>query len=541
METVVYALPFRLFIGFLLVGWSFILGWKVLFRDSFPNLSGRALWVISFLLFIGIRILYAPDREQNIDTSTWMATALTVGKASDPLYTLLNYSDGRPLAVLPLAIAELIGIPLDYRLTDLIGVLLWCITLWLFGRILKKYLAEEMTLALIWLPLLLLSMVWNDFASFNTEVTGNLWLILGLSGLLRIREKPVWAVAGIGFWLGCLPFVKFQTVPMGVVLGLLGVWKLYQARRFSALPALLIGALLPVLLLTAYYAGKNDLDSFWGDYFSNYFVYSYTTEYSDLSPGERFSPVRIVRYLLHSYQFFLYWIGIFGAILVGLFMQIRRPVLVATDQKERFWFGLIWLVASFYAVLQAGNNYTHYLLFLVFPSLFLLSVLCSTFDVAITQKIILVILGTVLAQASINCFFRKPLDIHPGEPLFQRISAEIQNRSQPDDGLVLWGYVDRLHAYSRRPMGYRNSNAFWVYYPTSTQAFRMKEFLSDLEQNKPRLFVDVMTPRISMFADKAYQFENYPLVKNYISQHYQLVKTIEDVRIFERKPAAITN
>ncbi|GAB3931052.1 hypothetical protein [Larkinella terrae] len=535
METVLYALPFRFFIWLLLAVWSGIIGWKVIFRDSFPRFSGRVFLGISFLLFVAIRVLYAPDRQQNIDTSTWLATALTVGKASDPLYTLLNYSDGRPLAVLPLAIAELIGISLDYRLADLIGVLLWCITLWVFGRILKSYLAKEITLALIWLPMLLLSTVWNDFASFNTEITGNLWLVLGLFWLLRIREKPVWAVVGIGFWLGCLPFVKFQTVPMGIALGLFGVWKLYQVRRFSALPGLVAGALLPVLLLTVYYAGKNDLDSFWGDYFSNYFVYSYTTEYSDLSPGERFSPVHIVRYLLHSYQFFLYWIGIFGAILVGLFGLIRRPVLKMTGQKERFWFALIWLIASFYAVLQAGNNYTHYLLFLVFPSLFLLSVLGSTLAVAITQKVVLVSLGTVLAQASINCFFRKPLDIHPGEPLFQQISAEIQNRSQPDDGLVLWGYVDRLHVYARRPMGYRNSNAFWVYFPTSTQAFRMKEFLSDLEQNKPRLFIDVMTPRISMFADKAYKFENYPAINAYISQHYQLVKTIEDVRIYERK------
>lgn len=535
METVVYALPFRLFILVLLAGWSALIGWKALFRDSFPQLSVRTFLGISFLLFVGIRLLYAPDRQQNIDTSTWIATALTVGKASDPLYTLLNYSDGRPLAVLPLAIAEWIGIPLDYRLTDLIGVLLWCLTLWLFGRILKSFLAEEIALAVVWLPMLLLSMVWNDFASFNTEVTGNLWLILGLFWLLRISEKPVLGIAGIGFWLGWLPFVKFQTVPMGIVLGLFAVWKLYRSRRFSALPGLIIGALLPVLLLTTYYAGHNDLDSFWGDYFSNYFVYSYTTEYSDLSPWERFSPVHIVRYLLHSYQFFLYWIGIFGAILVGLFLQIRRPVLATNDQKERFWFGLIWLLASFYAVLQAGNNYTHYLLFLIFPSLFLLAVLCSTLEKPVAQKIVLACLGVVVAQASINSFFRKPLDVHPGEPLFQQISAEIQNRSQPDESLVLWGYVDRLHVYSRRPMGYRNSNAFWVYFPTSTQPFRIKEFLSDMEQNKPRLFVDVMTPRISMFAEEAYKFENYPVIRNYINRHYQLVKTIEDVRIFERR------
>ncbi|WP_421829386.1 hypothetical protein [Larkinella sp.] len=534
MENLLYSLPFRLFGIFLLIGWSLLLGWKVRSPDSRPRLSGRSILGISFLLFIGIRLLYAPNREQNVDTSTWIATALTVGQAGDPLSTLLNYSDGRPLAVLPLAIAELVGIPLNYRITDFMGVLLWCLTLWLFWRILKKYLAEETAVVLVWFPILIISTVFNhDFASYNTEIMGNLWLITGLFWILNLNIRSMGSVLALGFWLGCLPFVKFQTVPMGVVFGLFCLWKLYQARRWTAIPGLVGGALMPVLLLLLYYGSRGDLDSFWGDYFSNYFVYSYTTQYSALSTGDRFSPVRVVRYLFHSYQLGLFWVGVFGGILLGVWRLVRRPVFRSTDQTERLWLGAFWLVASFYAALQAGNNYTHYLLFLVFPGLFLLAVLYEIHGVY--WKWVGISLSLVVVQASVNGFFRKPLPIHPGEPLFQAVSAEIQRRSQPDDGLVVWGYVDRLHVYARRPMGYRASDTFWVYYPTSTQPFRMKEFLSDLERNQPLLFVDAMTPRISMFADEAFEFENFPAIKTYIDRHYRLVKTIEDVRIFERK------
>jgi hypothetical protein len=536
MENLVYLLPFRLFSFFLLLAWSLLLGQKARFPDAKPRLSGRSTLVISFLLFIGMRLLYAPDREQNVDTSTWIATALTVGQADDPLSTLLNYSDGRPLAVLPLAIAEWVGVPLDYQRTDFIGVLLWCLTLWLFWRILKKYLTEETAVVLIWLPILIVSTVWNhDFASYNTEIIGNLWLITGLFWILRVNTWSIPSALAIGFWLGCLPFVKFQTVPMGMVLGLFSMWKLYQARRLVAIPGLLVGALLPVLWLFLYYVSQNDLESFWGDYFSNYFVYSYTTQYSALSTGDRFSPVRIVRYLLLSYQIALFWAGVFGSILLAVWRLVRRPVSRTADQNERLWFGTVWLLTSLYAALQAGNNYTHYLLFLVFPGLFLLAVLCEINGFSEGWKLAGISLGLVVVQASVNVFFRKPLPIHPGEPLFQTISVEIQRRSQPDDGLVLWGYLDRLYVYTRRPMGYRSPYTFWVYYPTSTQPFRMKEFLGDLERNKPLLFVDVMTPRISMFADSAFRFENFPAIKTYIDRQYQLVKTIEDVRIFERK------
>ncbi|KAA9354798.1 hypothetical protein [Larkinella humicola] len=536
METVVYALPFRLFSVVLLVGWSVLIGRKALARDFWPRLSVRAVVGLSFLLFILIRLLYGQNREQNVDTSTWIATALTVGQADDPLYTLLNYSDGRPLAVVPLALAEWLGISVDYRVADIIGVLLWCLTLWIFWQLLKKYVAEEIALVLIWLPILLLSTVWNhDFASFNTEVMGNLWLIAGLFWILRFNTWSLPAALAIGFWLGCLPFVKFQTVPMGLVLGLFTAWKLYRARRFASLPVLVGGALLPVLLLTLYYVSQNDLESFWGDYFSNYFVYSYTTEYSTLSAWERFSPIHIVQFLFQSYQLVLYWVGIFGGILLGAWLVLRRRVFRTVDQNERFWVGAAWLLASFYATLQAGNNYTHYLLFLIFPSLYVLAVLSELSGFPENRKVFFFSFLLVLVQASVNGFFRKPLPIHPGEPLFQEVSAEIQRRSQPKDGLVVWGYVDRLYGYARRPMGYRASDTFWVYYPTSTQPFRMKEFLADMERNKPLLFVDAMTPRISMFADETFQFENFPAIKTYIDLQYQLVKTIEDVRIFARK------
>ncbi|GAB3327589.1 hypothetical protein GCM10027299_28430 [Larkinella ripae] len=542
METVVYALPFRFFSAFILLGWSAAVGWKAVFPASFPRFSGRFFVGISFVLFITIRLLYLPDREQNVDTSTWIATALTVGQADDPVYTLFNYSDGRPLAVLPLVLVECLGVPLDYRLTDFVGVLLWCITLGLFGRIIRKDLSAETAPLLVWLPILLLSTVWeHDFASFNTEVTGNLWLVLGLFWLVRLPTQSVLAVLGLGFWLGCLPFVKFQTVPMGLVFGLYAAWKCYRDRRFAALLGLLTGAVLPVLLLAVFYAAHHDLESFWGDYFSNYFVYSYTSEYSDLSPWERFSPVRIGRYLFHSYKIAFYWIGIFGGILAGFGFLSRAAGFLKPERKERLGFGLIWLAASFYAALQAGNTYPHYLLFLLLPSLFVLAVLCAGIGPDQTRLLLPVCLVVIAGQAVLNTVYRKPLSRHPGEPLFQQLTTEIQNCSQPHERLVLWGYLDRLHVSARRPMGYRNSNAFWVYYPTSTRPFRMQEFLRDLDRNKPRLFVDVMSPRIAMFADEAFRFEKFPAIDAYIQRHYRLVKTVEEVRIFERKPAKVTD
>ncbi|GAB3250004.1 hypothetical protein GCM10027347_07480 [Larkinella harenae] len=534
MENGVYALPFRLIIACVLLGWSLALGGR-LFRKVRPRFSGQWAVGISFVLFVLIRILYRSDYEQNVDTSTWIASALTVGQSSNPFYTLLTVSDGRPLGVLPLALLEIAGIPLSYGLTDFAGVLLWCLTLWLFWRICAAYLDEAVATVLLWLPLLLLSTIWyHDFASFNTEVTGNLWLIVGLYGLLRIESKPVSRVVLIGFWLGCLPFVKFQTVPMGLVFGLFAAWKLYRSSRFGALVAVLGGALLPVCLLTVFYAAHDDLESFWGDYFSNYFVYSYTTEYSALSGWERFSPGRMARFVFHSYKVAGYWIGILGAMLVGVWRFRHGPVFQSVDQRGRFWLGLGWLLASLYAVLQAGNPYPHYQLFLIFSSLFVLAVLLEINGFSTVRRMVVLSLGLVLVQAAVNAFYRAPIPRHPGEPLFRQLATEIRLRGQPNEPVVLWGYLDRLYVYARRPMGYRSSNTFWVYAPTSTQPYRIQQFLSDLEQTRPRLFVDVMSPRIAPFSDPAYQFERIPAVRDYIHQHYRLVKTVEDVRIFER-------
>lgn len=535
METVLYSLPLRLFGLLILIGWSAKLAEQAFFPTNRFPLSRRTVFTVSLLLFVLFRLLYSENREQNVDTSTWIATALTIGKSSDPLHTFFNYSDGRPLAILPLALVELVGIPVDYQVTNFICVLLWCLTLWLFWRILIRHLDEKITAILVWFPMLLLNtLAGHDFISFNTEVTGNLWLILALFLILRFNYRSVPNALGIGFLLGCLPFVKFQTVPMGIVFGLFTSWKLYQSRQFGSLLGLFAGALLPVTLLAGYYAAHDELDAFWGDYFSNYFVYSYTTEYSTQSAAYRFSPYRIVKFIFYSYQTFVYWLGMLGGVLVGIWLYFRQPVSRSAAQKERLWFGLCWFLASLYAVLQAGNDYNHYLLFLVFPILYLGSVYYDTLDVATGRQGMIWVGSLVALQAIVNTVARTPLDTHPCEPLFQAISTEIVQRSGPDDGLVVWGYVDRLHSYSRRPMGYRGSNTFWVYYPTSTRQFREQQFLEDLEKNQPRLFVDAISPRISVFSDSTYYFQRFPAINTYINQHYRLVKTIEDVRIFER-------
>ncbi|MGA0555898.1 hypothetical protein ACO2Q8_04540 [Larkinella sp. VNQ87] len=534
MESWVYALPVRLLVLAILIGWTFLLGKRAVFRETHPRFSGQTAVGISLGLFVLIRLLYLPDREQNVDTGTWIATAITVGKASDPLYTLLTSSDGRPLGVLPLALLEMAGIPLEYASIDLLGVLIWCLTLWLFRRLIIRFLPEETATCLIWLPILLLSTIWyHDFASFNTEITGNLWLMLGIFGLERLSSKSGKMALFLGFWLGCLPFVKFQTVPMGLVFGLFAVWKLYRIGRIGALAGLLGGAVVPVLLLTVYFASRNDLESFWGDYFSNYFVYSYTTEYSSLSGWERFSPVRIGRYLFHSYKVAGFWLALFLAMLFGSGRLFRLPL--KTGQRERFWLAVSWWTASLYAVLQAGNNYPHYQLFLFFPSLFLLAVLLEINVLSTTRRMLFLSLGLALAQAAVNTVYRAPLPVHPGEPVFRQLTSEIQNRTQPNESVVVWGYLDRLHVYARRPMGYRSSNTFWVYSPTSTQPYRIRQFLGDLQQNRPRLFVDALSHRLAPFSDQAYRFERIPAINAYIREHYRLIKTVEDVRIFERR------
>ena len=466
--------------------------------------------------------------------SSWIATAISAGKSNEPFWLLLNYSDGRPLTVLPLALAELLGFEVTYRFAELIGVVLWVLTLLVFFYALRSIIQVAKAALLTFLLAMWMGSVWNfDYTGYNSEIVGNLGLVLSLSCVLRLPNTSHFRLFLAGFCLGCLPFIKFQTAPMGIVLGLYGLYLI--GSRCKSICYYVLGALVPLLLVTLIFWAKDDLPAFWYDYFGNYFYYSYTNEYAEASINQRFTLPFLLDYVLKNGQSAVFWSGQVITVLFGLFLLMINKT-KTNSPKPLLIFSIIWFLSSWYAVLQAGNQYDHYLLFLVFPSCWLIGVLTNYVSERHKLLILSLIVGFIWIQSTVNILVRHQEAPHPAQALYERVANKTQALVQPSDKMVLWGYADGLYVLTRRPMGYRLPYTFWVYYKSSQQTYRINEFLSDMKYNQPQWFIDVMSPRLSVHSGEQYKWQLFSPINSYIEQHYTLADSLEEVRFWKRKP-----
>ncbi|MBC7892043.1 MAG: hypothetical protein H7Y12_07530, partial [Sphingobacteriaceae bacterium] len=321
---------------------------------------------VTFLL----RWVYVLDIERSVDTSVWMASTLAVRSYPDKLWTWLNYSDSRPLTVLPLMISNALGFTISYSFTEYLGLVFVLGALTFLYHTFRQFLEPTESLMLIATACLFWSTTWfKDYVAFNSELVSVAGISVAVWGYFRYRaspEKNTGLLVLNGLVLGWLPYVKFQNVPLELVLGAFLSFELLRRRRFGQM-ALLVGCgILPTILIVGYFGARNQIDVFWKDYFWQYFYYSYTNDFSSLPVSQRFTPWRIARFVYAgSWQSGIYFTGLTGVLAAAGYYGYKTPKKPPTGWLPLL-FGLLFWLSCLYAALQAGNFFQHYLIFYLF-------------------------------------------------------------------------------------------------------------------------------------------------------------------------------
>jgi hypothetical protein len=518
-----------------LLGWTLVLLRRAAQRR---DESTNSLLFISLALVVASRALFMVEAEPNADTSTWLAAALTVAERKDALWTLLTYSDSRPLTVLPLAVAVMLGAPANYIIAEIVGLLFWLGTLVTCHRLLHFVLRPSASLLACWtLALFVATTSYGDHIAYNSESVAIFLTSLATYFALRLAwtgEDPWWSYAALGLLLGTFPFAKMQIVPAGFVLAAFTGITLLRQRNGTALVSLLVGGLLPALFVSGYYASRREWSYFWDTYFWRYYYYSYSEELSALPLDIRFRPGRIVRFIYGNGWSGVYLGGLTAVLtLTWVAMQRRRmdpPSLLA---RYNLGLSLLLLVTTVYAVLQAGNNHEHYVLLVLVPLLHAACACAAQTPRATRYRLATIGLAAATLQATVNAWYRVPTPL--ANRAEQRIAQQIRSHSTARDAIVVWGYADRLHILANRPMGYRYANTFYIYSPlVALKELDLQHFIADMEKNRPALFIDAALPHLSLFGDPGYQHDHFPLPASYIGAHYRQVANVEGARIYER-------
>ncbi|MDQ1086228.1 hypothetical protein [Siphonobacter sp. SORGH_AS_1065] len=518
-----------------LIKFLLIFNWIVLFYTAWQYQGrNRNIYFSLLALFGAIFITRSANllhNEPNVDTSTWLNSTLTIGKASETLWTWLNYTDGRPFTVAPLWLGSLLGMPISYMSAELIGIFLWCITLYFLAQTLQVlgWRSERVYVLILALAGFIGTTSYGDHVGYNSEVASMWMLALAVWMCLRWLNQPTpWIALFLGTTLGLLPYAKFQNAPMGIVIAAFAGISWIQRKNWQVVLLLLLGGLLPSLGFVLYYSSLGQLETFWNHYFLYYFYYSYTDEFSKLTTAQRFSPIRFLQLSLTHYSMRWLAAGLFTA--VGLLLlHFFRKTKTALD-----WLALALLLTTYYAILQSGNNFHHYALYVPYFFTLVIGIWGRDLEKSLLQKLTLLLILFGGVQAVWNLWYRTPLPPPDHDELAHEVAQIIKQNSDPDDRMVLWGWADRVYVYAERPMGHRYPYTIGIFYPSPLHDARVVDFLKDMEENKPRIFVDVCGTSLTYFGSEKERHEATPEIGTYIQQHYELLKQTENVRIYKR-------
>jgi hypothetical protein len=258
-----YNLYFKLFlfvVFFLSTLWVF----RIYINGPNREVSGRgaALIIIAILLLLWVvRIPFLRDREYDIDTSTWLSAVIAINHYPDKLWTLLNYTDARPLTVFPLLAGSWAGMPVNYGSAEIIGLLLWTGTVLLLYQICKLFAGRSLSLVLTWSLALFLGTICHIFAAYNSEHNSIFMVTAGVAlfflYVYRRWTSPV--VASVtGLLLGSLVYAKFQNAPMGLLTGAFLLLAMAQRKDWRNMMALIVGCLFPTILVNVFYGMRGN-------------------------------------------------------------------------------------------------------------------------------------------------------------------------------------------------------------------------------------------------------------------------------------------
>lgn len=507
------------------------------FFKSKPLTGGLLLAGMLLLTFL-IRLLYLRNIENDVDTSTWLSAVISFNHYDSKIWTLLNYSDSRPLTVLPLIAGHWLGLPVGYASAETIGLLFWIGSMFLLYKTFNIFLPKTMTLVVIWSLCLFISTIWYGFAAYNSEHVSIFMIALSVAAYISFvygKWKNGLVSISVGILLGSFVYAKFQNAPMGVLIGLFLFIEMGMRKQWKNGILLIFGSILPTLLINIYFASIEKLDVFWNNYFWNYFYYSFTNQFSGMPLSSRFSVLRCIRFVLYSANSGIYILTLGVVIVAGFLLNYKSFLKKSGAEIRVFTFSFFLLFLSVYAVLQSGNNFQHYKLYIIIPLLLFAVLILSQNQLPIRRYLLVFLTAGSLLQTAINIYTLKDLNgVDETAVLDDELINTIRQYTITSDPIVVWGWRDAIFVRANRPMGYRDAHVFHFSLQSPLIPYWTRDFISDMEINKPKLFIEAMIPVYSERGHMLRSHDEVPAIYNYVRKHYKLVKEFNGIKIFRR-------
>ena len=501
---------------------------------------------------IGVFLLRLPNlilKEQNPDESQWIANAATFLNHG-VLWKNVNGYTGGPLLFVPLSIMYYFGEGLNYASIRLFGLLFCILPSLLFVYLVFKKLFSSAIASLLLLPFILFSAfaINHDLIAYNSEHIPMLITAISLFLFFSLQKKySLLKLFAAGFLLGLFPFAKLQAVPIAFAIAVCIFIEtiLFQnessKQKFTSILFFIAGGLIPSILISIYLIHYGVTVNFRNAYILQNFSYAQNGLASHVLGWKKFLLVFIMTFRTIELLWLFIILGIL--ILVSSYFIFKNKTRIENSAKRNLIYLFAVTVCSYLSVCLPGNDFVHYEILLIVPLVVFTGMLFGTafpflIETFSSRKIFYaVILLTVvvpvtlmLKQGNKGIKFIQ----NGGNYELSAEAKEIKKYSSPNEKLAIWGWSNKYYVETEMTQGTPGVNSFYE----ATNALRnnnssLENYVSDLEINMPTVFLDASQLHFIGFNNQTgLSHENFPVLNNFINQHYQLVTEINLIKIY---------
>ena len=552
-----FRIGWELLFAFMVLFLSVVTYFKMKYPDRIKNFK-RFKWLFSPAFFIvvlclAVFLLRLPNMilpRLDVDEEQWIVAGISYFRGAVFWQSITGNTSGPLIFSLPLIMLPIDG--LNYTTIRLFGMLV-CILpatymIWKTLKFLYGDIAAQ--ISIISLFVFLASINEGEFIAYNSEHLPMMLTSMAIYLLFRMIYKTSASVRYIlllGLVLGIIPYSKLQIMPLGVFIGLIGIFELCiqkeltigarakQVFLFSA------AAVLPTILVGIYLTLHHAWSDFWVNYIQNNLLYAmHKGANSQVFPAHSgMEKMTFVPWLLMKNHYLTKFVASQILIVVILFvLQIRSGRLKSLFTDKFVWYSILIVFASYISVSAPGNRFNHYIYLFIFPFIFvtgsLIGKLLSLKELASPSRafiflpsliyILLVLWKSPTSQGYDFVASKQTLAVTDQ-------SKMIKKYAHPGEWMSLWGWGANSFVEADLVMANKSNSPFWVMFNGDNPSL-LEEYINEVKAKKPIVFVDAI-PEI-MAVKERFRHENYPVLNEYISQNYKKVAEYEYKRIYIR-------
>ncbi|WP_025764152.1 hypothetical protein [Dyadobacter tibetensis] len=522
---------------------GYILAGMVVMSAYTKKIPTSLFILLGLTLFVAMRLpVVVFNRELNPDESQMISHAITL--LQDPVYW--RSVDGTTIGPLDnyfLTLPGLLGFSIDFTAARLMGMLANIFSLFFLFLALKKWFSIRLAKIVWTLPLFFLAFTqeldWVHYSSEQVPVmllSVCLWLFAKQHTQQKSGSASFYA---LGFVAGMIPFAKLQAVPPALVLGAGAIWLCVGIFRhqhnLKPLIALIGGALTFPIMVAAWafhFQVMPDLIDF---YLLGNVIYAGGNE------RNIFAQITNIVSLSPDFQAYLLLL----AIPVALFFfgvtrpnSYRRNAHTAVRDSTLLITLILLLLVSIYAITKSGNDFVHYLNFLLFPLLLLAAWGLSPFEkyayifpLGLLAWFLLMDAQDYRSMHRLNHYDsvgRRTLGQSP-------VVQALKKYTKKDDYMAVWGWQCLYYVEAQLAQGTaENHSERSIFLHDMRDAYRAR-YMKDLARTQPAIILDAVGKNSAWVQDVDTQgIHSFRQLGEYVNAHYTDLGLFDGTRLYVR-------